>query len=142
MPIVNENGSVFVRYTIPEEIDKKIPEYFYYAMMGELCSIHGPMMFEKIPWIEFDDEGSEIPETGDESQDYYDLDSSTGGWYEALRATCNKLNMNWLLEYWKTLEWYDSDIFDGIIEDRIIKKCIETEPSNCNPYYKYLVNKE
>ena len=49
--------------------------------------------------------------------------------------------MMWLLEYWNTLEWYDSDIFDGIIEDRIIDKFIESEDSHCNAYYRFLVEK-
>lgn len=141
MPIIERNGMVFVEYKIPKEIDEKIPEYFYHAMAGELCSIHGPRIFEKVECFEYDDEGNET-EKRNEELDYYDLDSGTGGWFEAFRMTCDKLGLAWLLEYWDELEWYDSDIFDGIIEERIVEKVIEAEPSNCNAYYKYLVGRD
>lgn len=141
MPIVEKEGSVFVEYTIPEEIDNKIPQYFYYAMAGELCSIFGPEIFQKITDVEYDDAGNRIPPKDDVDHSYYDLDSSSGGWYEALRMTCKKLDMEWLINYLDSLEWYDSDIFDGIIEDRIIEKFINVKNQNCNVYYKYLVNR-
>lgn len=118
MPIIDD----FAKYTIPEEIDSRIPEYFYPAMAGELCSIYGSEILQQIG-------------------DYFDMDSSTRGWYEAFKMTCKKLNMDWLLDYWNSLEWYDSDIFDGIIEDRIIEKFINVKDQNCNVYYNYLVNK-
>ena len=144
MAIVEEAGTVFVKYEIPEEIDKQIPLYFYYALAGELVSIMGPDIMHKISLYKCDEDfnyilnedGSYIIE-----DEYYDLNSSTGGWYEAFNATCNKLNMKWLLEYWNTLEWYDSDIFDGIIEDRVVNYFIKNKNHNANPYYKYLVKK-
>ena len=139
MPIINLDGSVQVEYVIPEDIDSKIPEAFYPAMAGELCAIFGPRVFEKISVVEYDEENDEV--YMDEDCAYYDLSSSTGGWVEAFKATCEKLDMMWLLEYWNTLEWYDSDIFDGIIEDRIIDKFIESEDSHCNAYYRFLVEK-
>ena len=115
-------------------------------MAGELFSIFGPRLFEKIQWYDYDESGNEVPDSHDESLDYYDLDSGTGGWYEALKATCRKLDMMWLVDYWNAMEYCDSDIFDGIIESRIIEKVIEAEQkaahSNCNVYYKYLVERE
>lgn len=47
MPIVANNGDISVEYSIPEEIDSKIPSYFYIAFAGELCSILGPIIFTK-----------------------------------------------------------------------------------------------
>lgn len=142
MPIIEKEGSVFVEYTIPEEIDNKIPQYFYYAMAGELCSIFGPEIFQKITDVEYDDAGNRIPPKDDVDHSYYYLDSSSGGWYEALRMTCKKLDMEWLLNYLDSLEWYDSDIFDGIIEARIIEYFIEAEDYNCNVYYQYLISRK
>ena len=46
--------------------------------------------------------------------------------------------MMWLVEYHDTLKWYDADLFDGVIEERIINKFIESENHNRNDYYKYL----
>lgn len=132
MPIVRDEktGSVYPSYEIPTEIKEKIPEYFYYAMGGELQAIHaGTNIFQK--W--------RIPDEEDEEKAYYyDLDSSTGAWVEAFRATCRKLDMQWLYDYYKTLEWYDSDIFDGEIETEIIHRFCEVETSTCNSYYQYL----
>lgn len=123
MPIVNGH----VEYEIPEEILNKIPAYFYFAMAGELLSVFGIHIFFK--W----DDG--------EGNKYYDLDSSTGGWEEAFKATCKKLDMMWLIDYANTLEWYDHDIFDGEIENEIIKRVCEGDIDNVNPYYKYLIDK-
>lgn len=126
MAIVADGDSVRVEYSIPEAVDADIPDYFYFAMAGELCSIFGPHVFDKID-----------PEDG--SDPYYDLDTGTAGWYEAFHGTCCKLGMLQLFEYWTSLPWYDSDIFDSIIEQRIIEKFISAEDHRCNPYYKYLV---
>ena len=123
MPIVGNGENVHVEYSIPEEIKKKIPEEFYYAMGGELCAIGGPKIFEKF------------------EEDYYDLNSSTAGWVEAFKETCRKLDMKWLVDYWYTLEWYDSDIFDGEIEMEIIKRFCEKNMPSANPYYGYLIRK-
>lgn len=139
MSIVGENDSVHVEYEIPQEIDSKIPEYFYFAMAGELCSIFGPRIFDRIEYAEYDEDGNVLPSSTDDSESYYySLDSGTGGWYEAFKMTCRKLGLDWLLDYWKTLEWYDSDIFDGIIEERIIEKFVMSEDNRCNAYYKWL----
>ena len=149
MSIVGKGDAVYVEYEIPQEIDSKIPEYFYFAMAGELCSIYGPHIFDKVEYAEYDEEGNELPVDDNEvnlicepSDDgalcYYNLDSGTGGWYEAFKATCRKLNMEWLFDYWKTLEWYDSDIFDGIIENRIVEKFVKCEDHHCNVYYQWL----
>ena len=140
MPIINENDSVYVSYEIPKEIDSRIPDHFYYAMAGELVSIFGPHILEKADYPEYDDDGNQIPGDPNVDVSYYDLALSTGGWYEAFKMTCKKLDMMWLMDYYKTLEWYDSDIFDGIIEDRIIENYIEKDHINdhANCYYKYL----
>ena len=114
-----------VEYDIPKEISDKIPDYFYLAMLGELVSIMGPDILKPVDW---------------DGPEYYDFHSSTGGWVEALYETCRKLDMEWLKNYWKTLEWYDSDVFDGIIESRIAEK-LTTEDFTANSYYKHLLKK-
>ena len=113
-------------YKIPENIKNRIPDYFYVAMAGELVSVFGV-------WIlQFH-----------EDLGYYDLDCGTGGWVEAFRATCRKLDMQWLMEYYTTLDWFDGDLFDGEIEDEIIdrfcRKENQREAAKC--YYRYLCKK-
>ena len=109
------------KYVIPKEIDDRIPEYFYYAMAGELVSIFGSYILE-------------------EQDGYYDLYSGTGGWNEAFKATCRKLNMMWLDDYTKTLRWDEGDLFDGEIETEIINRFCKKDhyADHANCYYKYL----
>lgn len=160
MPI-NDNGSVY--YEIPEEIDAKIPEYFYYALAGELCSIFGPKIFEEDDGSEYADAyGEDIDEEesisveeliGDKCCEqgrpiyFIDYCDGTSGWWEAFIATCKKLDMMWLLDYYHTLPgWEECDIFHGILEERIVEKFILPEKgpyhNSANPYYKYLLGKE
>lgn len=127
MPIVRYGDSVYLEYSIPKEVDQKIPKYFYFAMAGELCSISGPWLFDKIN----DGDGVE----------YYDLHSGTSGWAAAFYATCKKLDMMWLYEYAVGLNWYDCDMFDGEIEKRIVKAVMKSKGNSANEYYKYVIDK-
>lgn len=110
-------------YKIPEEIISKIPLYFWPAFAGELVSVFGLSIFEK-------------QETGCYSLNYV---SSTIGWNVALRTTCNKLDMNWLFNYYDKLEWWQSDMFDGEFETLLIKKFVEGEDKPEAAYYEWLI---
>ncbi len=123
MPITDD---LQVQYYIPEKIKSKIPDYFYYAMIGELVSIFGVSCVQK-------DEDGFYP---------VDYDGGTSGWYQAMRIACWKTDVPWLLEYWNGLEWYDSDLFDEEIGKEIIKLIEKQDESGANPYYLYWVNKE
>ena len=124
MPIINNDGKVSVVYQIPPEIKQKISDYFYIAFAGELHSVFGPMISEK------------------DEYDIYGLSyvGGTAGWEAAFKATCNKLQMQWLLDYYITLEWYDSDLFDSEMEDAIIKTVYEADDTSANSYYLHLID--
>ena len=77
----------------------------------------------------------------DESKEYVDFASSTNGLALAFMGTCEKLDMNWLYAYYQTLTWYDSDVFDGIIEQEIGKRFMNENGDNANDYYQYLLEK-
>ena len=86
--------------------------------------------------------------SSNEKYDYVDqidlilcMQGGTGGWAEAFKQTCKKLSMLWLWDYYRSLEWYDSDLFDGEIADGIIEKFFRNENHHCNSYYKYLIEK-
>ena len=119
MSIVDNGNDVHVEYQIPDEIKSKIPQHFYSALAGELCSVFGPSIFEK-----------------DDETDTYGLAfiCCTAGWFAGFKMTCEKLNMEWLVEYHDSLEWYDSDLFDGEMEDMIIEQFIEAESAGTNVY--------
>lgn len=129
-------------YKIPEEIKSCIPDYFYYAMVGELVSVFGVSILQKLEHIEYDAEGVRLLDHTKEDCSYYDLLASTGGWGIAFYATCRKLNMIWLYNYWKSLVWYESDIFDREIENEIIERFLENDcVQRDNPYCKYISEK-
>lgn len=122
MPI--STGS-FAEYTIPDEIKAKIPPCFPIAFAGELCSIFGPTILAK------DKDG------------VYGLSyaSGTAGWVEAFKAACRKLGLTWLLDYYRSLAWYDSDLFDGEMEGKIVSEFIESAAGqNNNAYYLHLLD--
>lgn len=126
MPIVGEGSNVHVEYSIPEEIKREIPDAFYIALAGELFSVFGAVASEK------DEDGA------------YGIDflCGTAGWAAALRAACRKMKMQWLLNYYDALEWYDSDLFDGEISDMVIKKFYEADETSADAYYLYLMSED
>lgn len=113
-------------YKIPEEILSKIPGYFWPAFAGELCSVFGPDIL------------------GKDEDDIYAIDyaGGTAGWHAALKATTHKLSMAWLFDYYDGLEWYDSDQFDGELEDLVRTQFIEVKQPAANPYYLWLLEQQ
>ena len=142
--ITKDDDDTHVNYSIPLGIKSRIPNYFYFAMAGELVSIFGPHILEKWTPTEYDDNGNEISGDPDVDGSYYDLNSGSGGWCAAFFATCKKFDMLWLRDYASTLEWYDWDKFHGEIEDEIVERFCKrdhfADPTNC--YYLYLCEKQ
>ena len=113
---------------VEKEVDFRIPTYFYFAMASEL----GEDTFEdKYRFVHDADGNIERDENGKyiKAMDYGNFGSSTGGWSAAFYRTCDKLGMQWLVDYLKTLDWYCLELFDGIIEERIAAMCeaLDTE---------------
>lgn len=112
-----------LKYTIPDSIKNRIPEYFYYALGGEYVSIMGAIALIR------DEDGLSL----------LDYDGGTSGYVEAFRMTCKKLDMDWLYEYWDNLPWYQSDLFDSEISIEVMKCFDKAYPANA--YYKYLLSR-
>jgi hypothetical protein len=113
-------------YKIPSEILEKIPDYFWAAFAGELVSINGPEIFNADP----------------EFGRVLSYCTGTCGWNWAIKMTCQKLDMIWLYEYYRKLEWWESDMFDGEFEDLLVVNFVEADRERLSAYYKWLVNKE
>lgn len=99
MPII-ENG---FEYEIPEDTYKNIPNIFWNNLRHELYMIDGLSLVEE-------DECSGI------------FNTSTYGWVTAFFNACKKSECMDLFDYYSSLPWYDSDIFDGIISEELIKR--------------------
>lgn len=119
-----------MEYTPAYEMNKvlnEIPDHFWLAFAGELVGVYGPGIFEKF------DEGYAI---------YFH--TGTNGWAMALRMACEKVNLVWLWEQWKKFNWWDSDMFDGSLADRIVKNVIEADLGSwagSGDYYTWLIDK-
>ena len=101
----------YTDYTIPEEIDAKIPDYFYPALAGELYAAFGYHKIEDV--IEAYENGTE---------DAYPV-AETDYFSAAFAMACKKLDMLWLLAY-KSLEisYFESVDFGEILCERVIEE--------------------
>ncbi len=104
MPIVGEGRDVHIEYDIPEKYKEMITIDFLREFRNQLFKMHDYYSLEV-----FADQG--IP-----------INTSTTGWYAAFGKTCLLQKKEELLDYWHTLEWFDSDIFDGIVADMMVEK--------------------
>lgn len=104
MPIVGEGNDVHVEYTMPENIKNLITDDFLKEFRNQLFRIHEHYSLET-----FADFG--IP-----------MNTSTGGWFAAFGKACLLTHKEELLNYWRTLSWYDSDIFDGELANMLIQR--------------------
>ena len=104
MPIVGSGDSVHVEYSIPEEIKVLITDDFLREFRNQLFRIHKYYGLDT-----FADDG--IP-----------MNTSTAGWFAAFGKACLLTDTTELLDYWRSLEWYDSDIFDGELADMLVDK--------------------
>ena len=104
MSIVGSGDGIHVEYNIPNEIKVLITDEFLKEFRNQLFRIH-----EYYSLDTFADEG--IP-----------INTSTAGWYAALGKACLETNNLELFDYWRSLEWYDSDIFDGELADMLVDR--------------------
>lgn len=111
-----------INYDHINSIIARIPEMFYYALLGECVAMLGQNYYTSNNEIEFD------------------FDTGTAGWAAALYATCKKLDMEWLYNEWTLMPYYDSDTLDAQIEEKLICM-LQNEHTGINPYYKHVLVK-
>lgn len=99
MPIIDGG----IEYTIPDEIKNKITMEFLIEFRNQLFRICGYSL-------------------SDFAENSAPANTSTSGWHAAFGVACLNTHNDWLLDYWNSLEWYDSDIFDSELTDMLVKK--------------------
>ena len=116
-------------YKIPQDIFAKIPDYFWAGFAGELVSVFGTHILEK----------------GEDDCYEFDYSTGTGGWNEALKMACHKLDMEWLYEYYDNLSWEESDLFDDELGDLVVTRFLDfddaSEKELRNAYYRWLIKR-
>ena len=101
-------------YKIPEEYLPYLTEKFYDALWAGLQCTFGKE-------IEGYDPYSQIPMVWNFS--------GTTGWNFAMQYACNEARAKELWEYYDSLAWYDSDRFDGIVEEELSRRF--SKKTNC-----------
>ena len=104
MPIIEEGNDVHIEYTIPEDVKKLITDDFLKEFRNQLFRIH-----EHYSLDVFAEEG--IP-----------VNTSTSGWFAAFGKACLLTHKEIVLDYWRTLPWYDSDIFNSELAEMLIDR--------------------
>lgn len=104
MPIVGDKDNVHIEYSIPDKIKNLITDEFLKEFRNQLLRIHKYWSINT-----FAEEG--IP-----------MNTSTAGWYAAFGKACMLTNNEDLFNYWRKLEWYDSDLFDGELAELLIER--------------------
>ena len=100
MPINNDGQ---IKYTIPTNIRAMITSEFCTQFLKELHCVFGVSV-------------------KDSEMDCFVYQGGTGGWTVAWDTACRKLGLDELCKYYHALPWYDSDIFDGEIEDILVEQ--------------------
>lgn len=124
------------------------PTYFYYCLLGELVKIFGMafIMPDKDYNAEFDEDLNLIPNSLDDysykNQIGYCLAMAEGtcGWFEAFKQACAQCNLTDMFKYYNNLDWIRSDIFDGVLADKMIE--VLFDGSIRSDYCKFLIDKE
>ena len=91
-------------YKIPGPIIDNIPKEFYFAFASNLRARFGPWIFEG----------------QDEIKNAFYVTGSVG-WMDTFKATAARLGLSWLVEYYDSLDWYDSDLFDDHLSDLLFE---------------------
>lgn len=101
------------------KVQDKIPDNFYPCLLGNLVSIMG----------------EEIGRT-DDNVNTYDYNSGTAGWNLAIILAAKRAGCEWLIDFYKDLNWIDSDYFDSLIEERLANLTYEDH----SDYYQWLLS--
>lgn len=125
-----------------------IPNRFYQFLFAELIKLFGIQRLiipDENYLAEYDDEGNVLPSNNDDysykDQISYTLTmiSGTFGWNDALDKACKQCELPQLLRDYKRMDWINSDIFDGLLVDRMVEALFdENYPKGYNET-KYLV---
>ena len=103
MPIVGSGDSVHTEYQIPDNTKELITYDFMKEFRNQLIRIHEYWSIDTF------------------AEDGIPMDTSTGGWQASLGKACIITKNKDLWNYWRHLDWYDSDIFDGELAEMLIK---------------------
>jgi hypothetical protein len=107
MPITDKG----FEYKMPDEIKKKIPKEMLMTFKETLDSVFTDRVNLK----------------GSTYNNYYFYLQETTGWGIAFKESCEKTNSMEIYEYYNSLDWFDSDLFDDEFCLMMVKEGIMDE---------------
>ena len=140
---------------IEKKIDKyleeqNIPNYFYQCFLGELIKIFPQIIIPDIYYdAEYDEDGNMITKTNEDLKNYsykkqldfyLTFENGTAGWVFAFTEACNQCNLQSLNQYYRKLDWMESDYFDSLITDKIIETLFSERQETNKTYYIFRMN--
>ena len=130
--------------------DQNIPNYFYQCFLGELIKIFPQIIIHDIYYdAEYDEDGNIITKTNEDIKDYsykkqldYYLtcENGTMGWGFAFTEACNQCNLQSLNQYYRKLDWMESDYFDSLITNKIIETLFSERQETTETYFMFRNN--
>lgn len=137
--ITNEVESYFTTHDIPT--------YFYQCFFGELVKVWGANLIipDKNYCAEYDDDYNIIEESWDDYSYknqigyYLAMAGGTCGWGFAFKEACAQCDMEDMYTYYSNLDWRKSDIFDGIISEKMTS--VLFDGNNFSWYYEFKISK-
>lgn len=106
----------------------RLPQAFWPCFYGELCAVSHMDILEVDPDCE-----------ACRAIDYY---TGTSGWNVALWSTCKRLRLMDFYNWYDGLRWFESDEFDSVLSDGLVKKIEDSEAGAKNVYYMWLFNEK
>ena len=137
---------------IEKKIDKyleeqNIPNYFYQCFLGELIKIFPQIIIPDIYYdAEYDEDGNMITKTNEDLKNYsykkqldfyLTYENGTMGWSFAFTEACNQCNLQSLNQYYRKLDWMESDYFDSLITQKIIETLFSERQETNKTYYMF-----
>lgn len=104
MSVAKEKENKYVEYEIQGNIKELITDDFLREFRNQLFRVYG---------------GCNLGSLADGA---ISLIASTSGWYVALGKACLVTHNEALLDYWNSLPWYDSDVFDDELVEMLIER--------------------
>lgn len=111
-----------------ESVLLRLPAPFYGAFYSELVAINGLDILQVDPDCE-----------SNRAIDYLTV---TSGWNVALWSACKRLGLMDFYEWYDDLRWYESDEFDSVLSDELIKRIEDPEGEARHAYYLWLMNEK
>lgn len=106
----------------------RLPAPFYTCFYGELMAINCLDILQIDPDCE--------------SCRAIDYITGTSGWNVALWSTCKRLGLMDFYKWYDGLRWYESDEFDSVLSDELVKRIEDSEGGARHAYYLWLFNEK